>query len=87
MLRESLEIIAQWRLPESGKFWPSGEPMSYTSAYGSNGARDYIRSVARNALPHLYEYERAPSTPRRQGAVELLIAMGFVWKDGRWMRP
>jgi hypothetical protein len=52
----ALEIIARWQLPETGKFWEnqdgtlSDRPMSYEACWGSNGARDYIRGIARDAL-------------------------------------
>ena len=55
-LREALEKIERWDLPASGKFWHNADgslserPMSYEAAYGSNGARDYIRLIARSAL-------------------------------------
>lgn len=49
-LREALEKIESWMLPETGEVWPSGNPVRYESAYGSNGARDYMRTVARAAL-------------------------------------
>jgi hypothetical protein len=57
-LREALEKIERWfgEFPETGKFWPnvdgitSDRPMSYGSAFGSNGERDYMRAVARAAL-------------------------------------
>lgn len=49
-LVNALQIIADWKLPESGKSWDDDTPMSYEAAYGSNGARDFIRSVAEQAL-------------------------------------
>lgn len=51
-LKDALTKIANWELPETGKFWDKEEtrPMSYEAAYGSNGVRDYIRSVARKVL-------------------------------------
>jgi len=49
-LVEALKTIAQWRLPETGQFWPSGGPVSYEAQHGSNGARDYMRGVAQAAL-------------------------------------
>lgn len=30
------------------------------------------------------EFDRARETPRRQTAVEAMLAMGFVWGDGAW---
>lgn len=51
-IENALTKIANWELPESGKFWDieKKEPMSYEAAFGSNGARDYIRSLAINTL-------------------------------------
>ena len=51
-LVEALEQIARWDgFPPTGKFWEgSGEPMSYSACYGSNGERDHMRNVAAEAL-------------------------------------
>lgn len=51
-LRKALTKIANWELPETGKFWDEKEkrPMSYEAAYGSNGVRDYMKALAKNAL-------------------------------------
>lgn len=51
-LREVLEKIAKWEMPETGKYWDddSERPMSYAACYGSNGERDYIISIATQAL-------------------------------------
>ncbi|MBB5769132.1 hypothetical protein [Xanthomonas euroxanthea] len=51
-LRKALEQIERWELPETGETWPSGGAVSYEAAHGSNGVRDYIRSVARQALAY-----------------------------------
>lgn len=51
-LRRALEQIERWELPETGESWPSGGAVSYEAAHGSNGVRDYIRSVARQALAY-----------------------------------
>lgn len=48
-LREALRIVADWELPPTGETLPSGRPMSYEMALGSNAAREYIRGVARTA--------------------------------------
>ncbi len=48
--RAALEVIRDWKLPPTGKAWPSGNPTSYEAEYGSNGARDYMRKVAAQAL-------------------------------------
>ena len=52
ILREALEKIAKWELPVAGEFWDRDKKqlMSYEAAYGSNGSRDYIKSIAKSAL-------------------------------------
>ena len=45
--RDALKFIAEWRLPT---VQIDGVTMSYESAYGSNGARGYMRDIARAAL-------------------------------------
>jgi len=56
VLEAALRAVVAWDMPETGKYWPnddgtqSDHPMSYGAAYGSNGERDYIRALARNAL-------------------------------------
>jgi hypothetical protein len=51
-LYESLERIARWfgEFPPTGRTWSDGKEMSYSSAFGANGERDYMREVARAAL-------------------------------------
>lgn len=57
-MRRALTRIEKWHdeFPPTGVFWPnidgtnSDRPMSYGACYGSNGERDYMRSVARDAL-------------------------------------
>ena len=52
-LRAALARIERWHgeFPETGKTWEeTGDPVSYSAAYGSNGERDYMRQVARDAL-------------------------------------
>lgn len=51
-MRETLERIEQWVMPESGLFWNDdpAKPVSYGAAFGSNGEREYIRKLAREAL-------------------------------------
>jgi len=48
----ALKRIAKWvgEFPESGRIWQDGSPMSYGAAFGSNGERDYMRQLAREAL-------------------------------------
>lgn len=52
ILRAALTVIAEWKLPETNKFWDEEKtrPMTYTSCYGSNGERDYMKNVALIAL-------------------------------------
>lgn len=54
-LKQALEKIARWHgeFPESGSYYENGYPMSYGAAFGSNGERDYMRGVARDALEML----------------------------------
>jgi len=54
-VREALEKIDNWEMPETGQFWDKEctQPMSYAACYGSNGERDHIISVARAALATL----------------------------------
>lgn len=49
---ETLKKIANWKLPETGRFWDNEqlEPMSFETCYGSNGARDYIKDIANMAI-------------------------------------
>lgn len=49
-MRGALDVIAEWKLPETGEKWPSGAPVSYETLYGSNGSRDFMRAIARAAL-------------------------------------
>ncbi len=50
-LVEALLAIERWGpFPPSGRKWEDGKPMSYGTAFGSNGERDYMREIARVAL-------------------------------------
>ena len=51
-LEKALEQIQRWDgFPATGKTWEgSGEPMSFSACYGSNGERDFMRNVAAEAL-------------------------------------
>lgn len=51
-LQHALDIISNWKLPDTGKFWDAEQknPMSYAAAYGSNGERDYMKDVAKIAI-------------------------------------
>ena len=46
-MRIALERVDLWDLPKAEI---DGVPCSYGIAYGSNGERDYIRNIAREAL-------------------------------------
>jgi hypothetical protein len=49
----ALERIERWHgeFPETGRTWPTtGNPITFGMAYGSNGERDYMRGIAREAL-------------------------------------
>ena len=48
----ALRRIERWfgEFPPTGQQWDDGSPMSYFACYGSNGERDYMRSVARDAI-------------------------------------
>ncbi len=46
-MRKALEFIKAWDLPEVTL---NGEKCSYEAARGSNGARDYMRAIATDAL-------------------------------------
>lgn len=51
-LESTLEKIAKWfgEFPETGDYWQDSRPVSYRAAYGSDGERDYMRRIAREAL-------------------------------------
>lgn len=51
-LEETLRKIVAWEQPPSGCFWDKEKTreMSYQSAYGSIGIRDYFRQMAKEAL-------------------------------------
>lgn len=51
-MRKALEKIERWfgEFPPTGKTWDDGSPMSYGVCYGSNGERDFMRGIAREAL-------------------------------------
>lgn len=53
-LVDALEKIERWHgeFPDTGKFWDdeTGRPMSYAACFGSNGERDFMREIAREAL-------------------------------------
>jgi len=51
-LERALRRIEKWfgEFPPSERHWPDGAEMSYGIAFGSNGERDYMRTIARAAL-------------------------------------
>jgi hypothetical protein len=56
-LRAALERIQRWEgeFPKTERTWPDGTEMSYFACYGSNGERDFMRGIAREALTALDE--------------------------------
>lgn len=51
--KNALKRVEEWVMPETGKFYDDNGkkiPLSYSYCYGSNGERDYIKNIARNAL-------------------------------------
>jgi len=48
----ALRRIERWfgEFPPSGRHYDDGTEMSYGAAFGSNGERDFMRKVARDAL-------------------------------------
>jgi hypothetical protein len=54
---EALQKVLKWEMPVTGQFWDKEEkqPMSYAAAYGSNGERDYIKSIAKAAISKCVE--------------------------------
>ena len=51
-LLKLLQKIEKWEMPVTNQFWDKDgkEPISYSAAYGSNGERDYIKSIAKAAI-------------------------------------
>lgn len=53
-LLKALEKIEKWfgEFPDTERFWDKNktDPMSYSAAFGSNGERDFMRTIAREAL-------------------------------------
>jgi hypothetical protein len=55
---DALVRIEKWfgEFPPTGQFWvnedgtPSRREVSYGACYGSNGERDYMRQIAREAI-------------------------------------
>lgn len=70
-MQAALEKIARWigQFPSTGRFHDNGEPQSYAYCFGSNGERDYMRSVASAAL------SATTPAPAEQTDTERLDAM------------
>lgn len=53
--QQALQRIARWfgEFPETGRKHLDGSPMSYSWVWGSNGERDYMRTVAQDALDEM----------------------------------
>lgn len=51
-LKNGLNIIANWELPATGKFWDAEKtkPLSYEAEKGSNGVRDFMKRIAQDLL-------------------------------------
>lgn len=73
-LRAALAKIERWELPRTGRVWNDNAPpspendMSYGALYGSNGERDFMRQVARDALT------TEPESPSALTAAQARIA-------------
>lgn len=52
VMEVALRRIANWQLPSTDEFVDEEKtiPASYGFLYGSNGERDYMRNIAKNAL-------------------------------------
>lgn len=69
-LEDALRTIARWEFPPSGRFYDeplNTRPMSYESAFGSGGARDYMKTVASDALAR--QREQVMAAPQELPAV------------------
>ncbi len=51
-MEKALKKIVKWfgEFPDTGRYLEDGSPMSYSYCNGSNGERDYMRKIARDAL-------------------------------------
>jgi hypothetical protein len=78
---KALNIVQKWQTPSTGQFWDDEKtrPMSYESCYGSNGVRDFMRNVAKEALL-AGEGEKAENA--KEGVVRLILSnLAEVSKD------
>lgn len=75
----ALQRIERWfgEFPETGKFWDAAntETMSYAACFGSNGERDFMRAVARDALATLSCHDNDDDR-----------VVGEVLIDGAWTK-
>lgn len=56
-LEANMYIIAKWILPSTGQFWEDDKnrPVTYEAAYGSQGVKDYFKTLAEEALIKYFE--------------------------------
>lgn len=47
---KALGDLADWRTPASGGTWSDGSPLSFGAAWGSQGEKQWVQSVALDAL-------------------------------------
>jgi len=68
-LIKALRRIEEWfnEFPMSGKYF-DGKELTYGSAFGSNGERDYMRTIAKNAL---VQYEKQLNSQNNQKNEEM----------------
>lgn len=75
------EAVA-WR-DDVGNLYPSNESVDKYLPRGRTVHALYAAPVT--AAPT--GFDRARETPRRQRAVELLLSMGYQWRDSEWIAP
>ncbi|AXQ68933.1 hypothetical protein HOU00_gp192 [Caulobacter phage CcrPW] len=76
-MKSALERIERWfgEFPDTGKKREDGTPLPYWFCFGSNGERDYMRSVARAALARVPpSFEDAVVESIREFADQVLSA-------------
>jgi hypothetical protein len=85
----ALRRIEKWfgEFPETGRVWGDKTPMPYSACYGSNGERDFMRQIARDALEqHKASPKRESGEPKikpiyRQVTPEEQAAIDKHWAD------